>query len=64
LDHSPDGYVSEEIGECLLISQKEDEAARHFAEAYKRLSQDQWLVSDEPDRLERMKTLACTALES
>jgi tetratricopeptide (TPR) repeat protein len=63
-EYNPDGYVSEEIGECLLLSQKEDEAAPHFAEAFNLLSQDQWLVSDEPDRLERMKTLAGSALES
>jgi hypothetical protein len=63
-EYSPGGYVSEEIGECLLLSQKEDEAAPHFAVAYKLLSQDQWLVSDEPERLERMKKLAGTALES
>ncbi len=51
-----DGYVQEELGECLLIK-GDSEAAQHFARAYQMLSQDTWLVENEPTRLERLKTL-------
>jgi tetratricopeptide (TPR) repeat protein len=52
------GYVSEEIGECLLLLGREDEAKAHFAKAYELLSQDQWLVANQADRLERLKGLS------
>jgi hypothetical protein len=38
-----DGYVSEEIGDCLLSLGKKTEAAPHFAEAFGLLSKDNWL---------------------
>jgi tetratricopeptide (TPR) repeat protein len=53
----PDGYVSEEIGECLLALGKKKEATRHFADAYALLSKDDWLKAEEPERLERLKKL-------
>jgi tetratricopeptide (TPR) repeat protein len=53
----PDGYVFEELGECLLLKGQEEEAGRYFAMAYDLLSQDEWLVANEPDRLERLKEL-------
>jgi tetratricopeptide (TPR) repeat protein len=53
-----DGYGHEEIAECLLALERSAEARPHFATAYERLSQDPWLVANEPQRLERLKQLA------
>jgi tetratricopeptide (TPR) repeat protein len=52
-----DGYVREEIGECLLAMDRGAEATPHFARAYELLSQDEWFVKNESARLERMRTL-------
>ncbi len=52
-----DGYVYEEIGECLLIKGKAGDAKPYFAKAYELLSADPWLSRDEPDRLARLKEL-------
>jgi tetratricopeptide (TPR) repeat protein len=53
-----DGYGHEEIAECLLALERPAEARSHFAAAYEYLSQDSWLVANEPQRLERLKQLA------
>lgn len=50
-----DGYVFEEIGECLLLLNRKDEAKPYFAKAYAELSQDEFLVDNEPERLKRLK---------
>ena len=52
-----DGYVFEEIGECLLALNREDEARPYFAKAYEILSQGEFLVEQEPDRIARLKKL-------
>ena len=52
-----DGYVLEEIGECLLGMDRAEEAKKYFAEAYDILSQDAFLSEHEPERLARLKTL-------
>ncbi len=52
-----DGYVYEEIAECLLTLKRDAEATKYFALAYQYLSQDPWLSRDEPQRLQRMKEL-------
>lgn len=52
-----DGYVYEEIGECLLALNRPDEARPYFAKAYDKLSKDEWLVEQEPDRLKRLREL-------
>lgn len=52
---SGDGYVEEEMGENLLALGREEEARPHFARAYEKLSQDDWLVKNEAARLERLK---------
>lgn len=52
-----DGYVDEEIAECLTALHREEEAKPHFAAAYAELSQDPWLKRDEPERLERLRRL-------
>ncbi len=50
----PDGFVSEEIGECLLALGRLAEAKPHFTQAYELLSPMGWL--DEA-RLTRLKNL-------
>ncbi len=52
-----DGFVFEEIAECLLAKGDTDSAKPYFARAYKSLSTDMWLSRDEPDRLNRLKEL-------
>ena len=52
-----DGYVDEEIGECLLLLKRESEAKPYFAKAYELLSQDEWMMANEPERIKRMKEL-------
>jgi tetratricopeptide (TPR) repeat protein len=56
-DSKPDGYVAEEIGECLLALGREDESARFFAQAWQELSRQAWLAGSEPQRLERLGRL-------
>jgi tetratricopeptide (TPR) repeat protein len=53
----PDGYVHEEIAECLLALGRAAEAAPHFARAYALLAKDPWYPADERPRLLRMKQL-------
>jgi len=56
-DPDADGYVYEELGECLLIQCKSDEAKQYFIKAYEKLSADPWLVANESDRLNRLNNL-------
>jgi tetratricopeptide (TPR) repeat protein len=53
-----EGYVFEEIAECMLLLEKQEEAKPYFKRAYEILSKDQWLVKNEPERLERLKDLS------
>lgn len=50
-----DGFVEEEMGECLLALGREDEAKPHFAKAYEMLSKVDWMVANEKDRLNRLR---------
>lgn len=52
-----DGYVFEEIGECLLALDRPEEARPYFSKAYEILAQDPWLPEQEPERLARLKQL-------
>jgi tetratricopeptide (TPR) repeat protein len=52
-----DGYVYEEIGECLLALGKKEESKPHFRRAHELLSEDPWLAKNEAERLERLKEL-------
>lgn len=54
---SEDGYVSEEIGECLVALGREEEARPHFRRAAELLSRNIWLEEREPERLERLRQL-------
>jgi tetratricopeptide (TPR) repeat protein len=52
-----DGYVFEEIGECLHTLGRAEEAKPYFTHAYDELSKDTWLTKNEPERLNRLKEL-------
>lgn len=52
-----DGYVFEELGECLLLLERPREARRWFRRAHSELSQDPWLIAQEPRRLARLREL-------
>jgi tetratricopeptide (TPR) repeat protein len=52
-----DGYLVEEIGECLLAKGHLEQAQPFFASAYGILSQDDWLLRNEASRIERLKML-------
>lgn len=49
-----DGFVFEEMAECLLALDREEEARPFFAKAYAELSQLDWL---EPERIARLQKL-------
>lgn len=55
---SADGYVFEELAECLLSLGRHTEARPYFTHAYTELAKDPWLVEREPARLERLKQLS------
>ena len=52
------GYNYEELGELYLLKQLKQQSQYNFKEAFTLLSQDKWLVTNEPERLERIKQLA------
>ena len=52
-----DGFVLEEIAECLLALKRERKAQSYFKMAYEILSQDDWFTEHEATRLERIKKL-------
>jgi tetratricopeptide (TPR) repeat protein len=53
----PDGYVHEELAECLRALGRVKAAAPHFARAYELLRNDPGFPPDEIARLQRMKEL-------
>jgi tetratricopeptide (TPR) repeat protein len=53
-----DGFVHEEIAECLLALRRPVEAQPHFARAHELLSRDPWLAGHEAARLQRLRELA------
>ena len=56
--YDPDGYVYEEIGECLLAKGRKEDAKSYFKQAYELLSKDVWLLENEKERLNRLKKLS------
>jgi tetratricopeptide (TPR) repeat protein len=56
-----DGFVLEEIAEDLTALGREHEAGPYFGKAYALLSQDAWLVNNEPERLASLQTRASSA---
>jgi tetratricopeptide (TPR) repeat protein len=57
LEDGSDGFIQEELGECLLALGQVAESVPHFAQAYATLSQDNYLAANEVSRLERLKQL-------
>ena len=53
---SVDGYVFEEIAENLAALNRLDEARPYFAQAVAVLSQDDWFVQHEAERLAHLKS--------
>lgn len=53
-----DGYVFEELGELLLARGQPGDAGPWFARAHAALSQDPWMVANEPERLQRLAELS------
>jgi tetratricopeptide (TPR) repeat protein len=53
-----DGYVFEEVGECLLALKRVEEARPYFSKAYEILAGDTWLAEQELERLARLKELS------
>lgn len=52
-----EGFVNEELGECLLALGRGDEAKSFFAMAYRALSQIDWVAEDKA-RIQRLNELA------
>ncbi len=52
-----DGYNSEEIAECLHALDRAEEAKPYFKRAYEQLSKDSWVMENDKEKLERLKTL-------
>jgi len=52
-----DAFCTEEIGECLLVLGRADEARPYLAQAAALLSVDPWLAEHEPDRIARLHRL-------
>lgn len=55
---SSDGYVYEEVGECLLALGQAEAARPFFQQAYVLLSPNAWLRAHESERLTRLHTLS------
>lgn len=53
---SGDGFIEEELGECLLALEQPEIARRHFARAYELLCQLDWVAEDE-ERMARLREL-------
>jgi tetratricopeptide (TPR) repeat protein len=55
--NAPDGFIQEELGECLLDLGRESDAEAHFTRAFEVLSNNEWLVANEPHRIARLQRL-------
>ena len=55
--NEPDGFVFEEIGECLLLQKKEAAARPYFKKAYDLLKEIAW-VAEDTKRMERLEELS------
>jgi tetratricopeptide (TPR) repeat protein len=53
-----DGFVEEELAECLIAVGRASEAGPHAAVAWERLRSETWLADQEPDRYRRLRELA------
>jgi tetratricopeptide (TPR) repeat protein len=57
---SADGFVHEELAECLHALGRAAEARPHFARACELLASDSWFAKNEPSRLERLRNMAAS----
>lgn len=55
---NPDGYVYEELAELYWEKDQKDKAKSYYKLAYEQLSKDNWLVKNEPDRINKLKEKA------
>ena len=46
-----DGFIAEEIAECLLEMGQDEEAQPYLREAYEELSKQEWLQRSDPDQI-------------
>jgi len=53
-----EGYTEEELGECLWVLGRKDEARGWFEKAHAKLSKDAWLQANDAERLARLERLA------
>jgi tetratricopeptide (TPR) repeat protein len=53
-ENDQDGFVHEELGECLLLLRREEEAKPHFRRAHDLLSGIAWVAEDKA-RIERLR---------
>ena len=51
------GYVYEELAECLREMGRDEEAQAYFGQAYEQLAQDPWVAGQERERLKRLRRL-------
>jgi tetratricopeptide (TPR) repeat protein len=56
----PDGWIDEEMAECLLITGGEAKARPLFKRAYESLRTDAWVRKNDPDKLDRLKAMGGT----
>lgn len=54
----PDGYVYEEIAECLFLLGRRQESKKYFALAYEVLTKDDWMMANEAERMDRLKEMS------
>ena len=54
----PDGWIDEEMAECLLATGRAEEARSLFGRAYETLRKDRWVIRNDPAKLERLKKMA------
>lgn len=53
----PDGFVFEEMGECLVALNQPEPAISAFAQAYYWLERNSWYVARRPERLQELRRL-------
>ena len=54
----PDGFVYEELAECILLQGQADEAKPWFEKAYAEIQKMDWVAEEYPERWARLKRLA------
>lgn len=57
-----DGYIYEELGELYLLKNMISESQKYFRSAYRLLSKDEWFITNEAQRLDRIRRLAGESL--